>query len=103
MFLYSPRPLQLRDGKKAGGKEHLTALLAASISSNTSLMSKAVKPEPWFLFENTTMICMFLEHDMVVSKYSFPRVSAATEQNIWHPILGLPISQDSGLNISLMC
>lgn len=32
--------------KKAGGKEHLTALLAAAISSNTSLMSKAVKPEP---------------------------------------------------------
>lgn len=68
MLLYSPCPLQLRDGKKkAGGKEHLTALLAAAISSNTSLMSEAVKPELWFLFENTTMICMFLEHDMVVS------------------------------------
>lgn len=67
MLLYSPCPLQLRDEEKAGGKEHLTALLAAAVFSNTSLMSEAVKPEPWLLFENTTMMCMFLEHDMVVS------------------------------------
>lgn len=100
-FYTCPCPLQLRDGKGAGGKERLTALLAATSSSNTSLMSEAVKLETWLLFENT--------HDMYVpgtwhgGKYSFPRVSAAAEQNIWHPIPGWPISQDSGLNISLMC
>lgn len=100
-FYTCPSSLQLREGKEAGGKVLLTALPAATISSNTSLMSEAVKPEPWFVFENTSIICMRSWN--MTWKYSFPHVSAAAEQNIWNTIQGLPISQDSGFNISLMC
>lgn len=49
----------MREGKGAGGKAHLTALLAATISYNTSLISEAVKPKPWFVFENTSIICIY--------------------------------------------
>lgn len=66
MLLYT-HPLQLREGERADGKVDLTALLAAAISSYISLMPEAGKSEPWFVFENKSMIWMCLEHDTVVS------------------------------------
>lgn len=95
-------PLQLREGKGAEGKMHLTALLATTISSYLSIMPEAVKSERQFVFENKFMIPMCLECNIVVG-IAFFMFHLQQNRNIWNIVQGLPITQDSGFNIPLMC